>query len=139
MDSDSTPAALETDPRFPSGPWTGYFLQKLLPGRHLMEMQLHFQAGVMQGGGRDRVGAFVVEGNYELTGGRCHWTKTYVGRHSVFYSGYNEGKGIWGTWELPNEPPANAKGGFHIWPEGLGDGELPFLAEEADLPLELVT
>ena len=24
----------ETDPRFPSGPWTGFFLQPLVPGRH---------------------------------------------------------------------------------------------------------
>ena len=38
------PAVLETDPRFPSGPWTGFFLQKLLPGRHVMELRLTFRA-----------------------------------------------------------------------------------------------
>ena len=51
---------LETDPRFPSGPWTGFFLQPLLPGRHLMELRLTFRHGAMSGDGRDWVGPFVV-------------------------------------------------------------------------------
>ena len=25
---------VEPDERFPSGPWTGFFLQPILPGRH---------------------------------------------------------------------------------------------------------
>jgi hypothetical protein len=32
-------------------------------------------------------------------------------------SGYNEGTGIWGVWEVP----PTARGGFHIWPAGMAD------------------
>ena len=43
------PLDLESDPRFPSGPWTGFFLQRLLPGRHRMELRLTFQHGTITG------------------------------------------------------------------------------------------
>ena len=89
------PAAeeVETDPRFPSGRWTGFFLQRSVPGRHLMELLLHFSQGAMTGEGRDWVGGFLVRGRYDLSDGRCHWTKRYLGKHDVFYQGFNEGKG----------------------------------------------
>jgi hypothetical protein len=128
--SDSRPVDLETDPRFPSGPWTGFFLQPLLPGRHLMELRLTFRNGSLSGEGRDWVGLFVVRGRYDLADGKCYWTKRYLGKHDVFYRGYNEGKGIWGTWDIPRL----GRGGFHIWPEGMGDPTQPTLSEEADLP-----
>jgi hypothetical protein len=127
------PPGLETDPRFPSGPWAGYFLQKSLPGKHLMELRLVFQAGVMTGEGRDRVGDFLVKGRYELADGKCYWTKKYLGKHDVFYQGYNEGKGIWGKWEI-NVSGLSMTGGFHIWPEGLGDPTDEHLVAEAELP-----
>jgi hypothetical protein len=128
---------LETDPRFPSGPWTGFFLQKSLPGKHLMELRLTFQSGNMAGEGRDWVGTFLIKGQYNLADGKCYWTKKYLGKHDVFYQGYNEGKGIWGVWQIGEL----ARGGFHIWPEGLDDPTMQYLVEEADLPappLELV-
>jgi hypothetical protein len=128
------PAVLETDPRFPSGPWTGFFLQKLLPGRHVMELRLTFREGVMEGEGRDRVGHFLIRGRYGVADGRCHWTKRYLGKHDVFYKGFNEGKGIWGVWEIPSEPPYNQRGGFHIWPEGMADPTGSHLTEAAELP-----
>ncbi len=128
--STTEPAALETDPRFPSGPWTGFFLQPLLPGRHLMELRLTFQAGVMTGEGRDWVGPFTVRGRYCLADGTCYWTKRYTGKHDVFYKGYNEGKGIWGVWNIL----ALFHGGFHIWPEGMADPTQPVLHEAADPP-----
>jgi hypothetical protein len=128
------PAGLETDPRFPSGPWTGYFLQRAVPGRHLMDLRLTFRQGVMQGEGRDWVGRFLVRGSYSVADGRCHWTKRYVGKHDVFYSGFNEGKGIWGVWEIPTEPRFNQRGGFHIWPEGMAEPSDSHLSEAADLP-----
>ncbi len=127
---------LETDPRFPSGPWTGFFLQKAIPGRHLMELHLTFSAGVLTGEGRDWVGSFTIRGRYSIQDGRCHWTKHYLGRHDVFYQGFNEGKGIWGVWEIPSVPdPDVGQGGFHIWPEGMADPTQPQLTEEADLPI----
>jgi hypothetical protein len=124
-------AGLETDPRFPSGPWTGYFLQPLIPGRHLMELRLTFRGGAIAGEGRDWVGPFLVRGRYGVGDGRCHWTKRYLGKHDVFYQGFNEGKGIWGVWEMPDY---NQRGGFHIWPEGMADPTGSHLAEAAELP-----
>src|SRR5208283_1796611 len=85
--------------------------------------------------GRDWVGAFSLRGHYTLADGKCRWTKHYLGKHDVFYQGFNEGKGIWGTWELLPETDADfGRGGFHIWPEGMADPSQPRLSEEADLP-----
>jgi hypothetical protein len=131
---DATPH--ETDSRFPSGPWTGFFTQPLVPGRHLMELHLTFRNGVMAGEGRDWVGKFVITGRYTLGDGRCHWTKRYLGKHDVFYKGFNEGKGIWGAWEIPaTELSLRQTGGFYIWPEGMADPTHRTLSEEADVPL----
>ncbi len=131
------PTQGETDPRFPSGRWTGYFLQKLIPGKHQMELLLTFRRGEIKGEGRDWVGAFIVRGRYNLADGRCHWVKRYLGKHDVFYEGFNEGKGIWGTWELPeNGLLAGQKGGFRIWPEGMADPDTNQLAESAQVPDE---
>ncbi len=131
----SKTASIETDPRFPSGPWVGFFLQPGLPGRHTMELQLSFAAGAMKGEGRDWVGKFVIRGRYDLSDGKCYWTKRYLGKHDVFYNGFNEGKGIWGVWEIPSPHDASMRGGFHIWPEGMADPTQQTLAEEADLPI----
>lgn len=129
-ETDPTGPLTEADPRFPSGAWTGFFLQKEVPGRHWMELHLDFRDGVMTGEGRDRVGHFLVRGRYELEDGTCYWVKRYVGRHDVSYSGFNEGRGIWGTWEIP----PYYKGGFHIWPEAMGDPTQRRLSAEADTP-----
>lgn len=130
-ETEPTGPPTEADPRFPSGPWTGFFLQPDLPGRHWMELRLDFREGVMTGEGRDRVGNFLIKGRYELDDGTCHWHKRYVGRHDVFYKGFNEGKGIWGTWEIASQLQ---KGGFHIWPEAMGDPTQQRLTAEADAP-----
>jgi hypothetical protein len=126
------PSATEPDPRFPSGPWTGYFLQPVLTGRHWMEIRLTFRDGKLSGEGRDRVGAFVMTGRYDVKDGRCSWTKQYLGRHAIEYQGYNEGKGIWGRWFF--KPSRAWHGGFHIWPVGSGAGGGGELAEELDVP-----
>jgi hypothetical protein len=135
------PSELESDPRFPSGPWTGFFLQAHhpRPGRHMMELRLKFQGGTLTGEGRDLVGRFVIRGSYETADGKCRFSKRYLGKHDVFYQGYNEGKGIWGTWEIPPEQNYGflLRGGFHIWPEGMPDPTSPQLSEEADLPIHV--
>jgi hypothetical protein len=125
---------LETDPRFPSGPWTGFFLQRLVPGRHQMELRLTFRQGLLTGQGRDWVGLFAVQGHYAVADGRCTFTKSYVGKHNVYYKGFNEGKGIWGVWEINDKGYLPMRGGFHIWPEGMPDPSQPTLSEHADLP-----
>ncbi len=86
----------------------------------------------MTGEGRDWVGSFLIRGQYKLDSGKCHWTKRYIGKHDVAYQGYNEGKGIWGLWEIP----PFSRGGFHIWPEAMGDPTSPHLAEAIDTPVE---
>ncbi len=139
MTDASQPVALESDPNWPSGPWTGFFLQSHAPaGKHRMDLQLTFQQGVMTGEGRDLVGLFTIRGRYEVVTGQCHWTKRYVGKHDVFYKGFNEGKGIWGVWEIPAERNLGIqlRGGFHIWPEGMPNPTGDRLAEEADVPAE---
>jgi hypothetical protein len=131
----------ETDPRFPSGRWVGFFVQKHPPvGKQWMELRLTFRSGTVTGEGRDLVGRFLVDGNYDLSNGHCRWTKTYLGRHDVHYAGFNEGKGIWGGWEIPVGAASTVRlhGGFHIWPEGMSDPSGDTLAAEADLPLEQV-
>jgi hypothetical protein len=124
---------VETDPNFPSGPWQGYFLMPHLPGRHRMELHLNFRQGVMTGEGRDMIGPFLIRGKYSLGDGKCTWTKRYIAKHDVAYQGYNEGKGIWGLWEIP----PSWRGGFHIWPSTMGDPTYPKLAEAIDEPVDV--
>jgi hypothetical protein len=134
--SEQPSADFETDPRFPSGPWTGFFLQKAMPGKHQMELRLEFRRGEIAGQGRDWVGSFLVRGRYDTADGRCHWHKRYLGKHDVYYKGFGESRGIWGTWEIPDQPdPAIGRGGFHIWPEGTPDPTGSALYEEADVPV----
>lgn len=121
-----------SDERFPSGPWTGYY--NYAPGdKHRMDLALQFSGGRVTGSGNDDVGRFWVQGCYDSAAGECWWTKTYPGSHDVFYRGFREGKGIWGTWEIG----VVARGGFHIWPEGESEGES--LALEANEPVDAVS
>lgn len=130
------PRTPETDPRFPSGKWTGFFLQPSVPGKHLMELLLDFGEGEVTGEGRDWVGEFILRGRYFVEDGKCYWTKRYLSKHDVFYQGFNEGKGIWGTWDIPADGHGGPwRGGFHIWPEGMGDPTNSHLTAEADLPV----
>lgn len=98
-----------------------------------MELLLTFRQGVMTGEGRDRIGEFLIHGKYQINDGKCHWSKRYIDKHDVAYQGYNEGKGIWGVWEIP----PTWRGGFYIWPKGMGDPTSPRLAEAIDEPVEL--
>jgi len=98
-----------------------------------MELHLTFRDGTMRGEGRHRVGSFLISGRYQVADGKCWWTKKYIGKHDVAYQGYNEGKGIWGGWEIP----PLWRGGFHIWPLALGDPTQHQKAEALEVP-ELV-
>ncbi len=128
------PQQLEIDPRFPSGPWTGFFMQHLLTGRQTMTLDLSFRDGELEGRGTDIVGSFTFSGTYDRQDGKCCWTKKYLGRHKVAYAGVNEGQGIWGVWEI------NVlwglfrdRGVFHIWPEGMTPPDETELTERAFL------
>lgn len=102
--------------QFPTGEWYGFYTYADYPGKHQMDLILEFSHGRVTGEGCDGIGEFVISGTYSEAAKEASWAKTYVGSHSVNYVGYREGKGIWGTWNLPG-----AKGGFHIWP--LTEGE----------------
>jgi hypothetical protein len=84
-----------------------------------MQLHLTFANGVISGDGNDDIGRFLIKGRYDIQSAECHWTKGYVGSHDVFYRGFREGKGIWGTWEIA----ILNHGGFHIWPKQAGDAE----------------
>src|SRR5262245_55636613 len=112
--------AVEADPRFPSGPWTGFFIQRMLPGRQTMTLDLTFHDGHMEATGGDVVGPFTFQGSYDRQSGDCRWTKKYLGKHRVSYAGANEGQGIWGVWEISLLWGLyRDRGVFHIWPEGM--------------------
>ncbi|MBI4664665.1 MAG: hypothetical protein HY735_38240 [Verrucomicrobia bacterium] len=104
---------------FPSGPWVGFYSYTAPADKHRMDLHLTFTNGQMTGEGNDDVGPFFIRGRYDAEALECHWTKTYPGSHDVFYRGFREGKGIWGTWEIR----ADFRGGFHIWPRNAGEGE----------------
>jgi hypothetical protein len=118
---------------YPSGPWVGFYNYR--PGeRHRMQLHLTFANGTMSGDGNDDVGRFLIKGRYDSQSFECHWTKSYVGAHDVFYRGFREGKGIWGTWEIG----ILNHGGFHIWPKKAGDAELPTESGSATEPEDAI-
>ena len=49
----------------------------------------------------------------------------------MFYRGFREGKGIWGTWEITIQ----YHGGFHIWPLGEEEGERAYEEAEEEVPV----
>lgn len=129
---------LESDPRFPSGKWTGYFIQNIPRlGKQWMELECVFQSGLIQATGRDKVGKFIFKGTYHLNTGKCFWAKEYIGGHPVSYSGFNEGQGIWGTWRIESSVfGVTLLGGFHIWPKGQGMNPEDSLFEDLDFVVE---
>ena len=132
-DDDKTPEAPETDERFPSGEWTGFWMQRSMyrGERSWMELLLTFSGGIVRGEGRDRIGEFVLLGTYDLKSAEVVFTKTHP-THDVFYRGWAElDKGIWGLWKLPHDHD-----GFHIWPKGISDPTGQNLKAEADAPVE---
>jgi hypothetical protein len=117
-------AILETNTKFPSGPWTGFFLQCWIPGRHMMAIDLTFTGGHLEAKGSDLVGPFTFQGEYIPADGKCQWVKRYLGKHRVTYTGVNEGQGIWGVWEIRQLGGLwQDKGVFHIWPRGMAPTE----------------
>ena len=124
----------ETDPRFPSGEWKGFWVQKEMRGRQWMRLALEFSGGKISGQGQDIIGKFLLTGSYNLKTGRCALLKAYLRQHCVSYEGFNDGDGLWmwGTWKLSEDT-----GGFHIWPKGEPDPTGSELKEEKDIPIDL--
>jgi hypothetical protein len=128
---DDQQPAVETDPRFPSGPWIGFWIQRGF-GKQKMSLSLAFINGRVIGCGRDVVGRFDFSGTYDLKTGRVVMTKQYEKAHRVEYDGANHGDGmwLWGVWNI-----RSVRGGFHIWPEGEDDPTQRRLKTEAKIPV----
>jgi hypothetical protein len=132
--NEQVPANYESDPRFPSGEWTGFYLQYWMPGRHKTEVDLFWKDGIVTGDGYDRVGPYTINGTYDTTTGKCEWTKQYTGKHAVAYRGVNNGQGISGIWEIRQLGGMYVdRGGFHLWPEGSDVSEESDRTEKAVL------
>ena len=99
-----------------------------------MDIHLTFANGLMSGDGRDDVGTFLIKGRYDSASAECHWTKSYLGAHDVYYRGFREGKGIWGTWEIS----IRDHGGFHIWPRSAGSLAASSSASEQREPVDAI-
>jgi hypothetical protein len=121
------------DDLFPSGPWIGFYNYFDTAPRHRMDLHLTLSQGRMTGEGSDDIGPFLIDGRYDTGTNECHWTKQYVGKHSVFYRGFREGRGIWGTWEL-----RVYRGGFHIWPLNSGSSEEIAESLEEEKPVDAI-
>jgi hypothetical protein len=121
---------LETDDRFTSGEWRGYYFYPGSSQRHWMRLWLTFQPpDVLQGEGHDYVGAFTFLGCFERQTGACRWTKHYVGKHDVQYAGQAGPLGIHGVWTIESF----WSGAFRLWPDHLGDLEFDDAAAVAQV------
>ena len=124
----------ETDDRFPTGAWTGFYLQPDSRRRHGMDLFLEFIENRVSGKGHDPVGESTINGAYDLTTAECSWTKQYVGQHRVEYAGQARRRGIVGQWRVPGQPEVWS-GPFFVWPRAFGDLQSAF--EKAFLEYEL--
>ena len=123
----------ETDPRFPSGKWTGFYLQPQIHyGRCWMQLFLRFSEGKISGEGQDIEGAFFLRGKYDLDEGEVWFQKHYRGWH-VYYKGLHTRKAISGLWHLPLD-----RGTFLVWHESTNDPTIRRLRAEAEVPVVVV-
>jgi hypothetical protein len=116
---------LERESNFPSGEWSGYFIENR-PEKGWMHLYLSFRDGQIKGEGTDYVGPWHIRGEYEEDSGKCQWIKQYLGRHQVCYGGTLGDQGIVGTWKIGDF----LQGKFHIWPKGLGGLDEMYLQQE---------
>lgn len=118
----------ETDPRFPSGAWRGYWLQHGMKG--WMKLMLEFRTGCVSGDGVDVVGQFTVRGSYCLKTGQVTIRKHYAGRYMVAYDGAAASDvHLRGQWNIR---ACLERGPWHIWPLPAGQSDSKFVETAAD-------
>lgn len=117
----------EQDPRFPSGPWRGFYSYFADATRCGMDMTFSFADGRLFAEGRDDLGTFVFRGQYDTATGWVEWWKVYTFcsccgplGHAIFYQGTATTSGIVGGWE---QIEGGYGGPFRLWP-GTGSGDL---------------
>lgn len=106
-------SAPETDPRFPSGRWKGYFIQWGVRG--WQDLILNFSNGTIDGTAVDKGGECDVKGTYDLSNGAVSLVKIYF-YHKVEYRGETRDKGIRGGFMI-RYPLTIDAGDFYIWPD----------------------
>lgn len=119
-----------TDPLFPSGSWTGFYIDGGC--RFRQDVELEFGQDTLRGDGIDSIGQFDICGTVCRDSLEVVWRKLYPDGRTVLYRGFRERHGIWGTWEVDGR-----RGGFHIWPRARGQGD-PFsdlVWDEIDEPV----
>lgn len=128
---------LETDGRFVSGMWRGFYVQWGSRGKQ--ELSLTFFDGQIVGDGADPAGDFRVRGGYDVECGKVWIHKVYP-THTVEYDGHAEhgsagevAGGIWGAWQI-RYGFSRDHGGFHIWPEAQAEGAHRSLKQTMDVP-----
>ncbi len=105
-------SALETDPRFPSGRWKGYYIQAGIRG--WQDLILNFCDGKIEGTAIDKGGECDIQGTYDLSNGAVSLVKIYF-YHKVEYRGEARDKGIRGGFMIRYPLDIDA-GDFYIWP-----------------------
>jgi hypothetical protein len=86
---------------YPSGTWRGYWDQTAFGRQPMGPLLLRFNAGRIEGEGRDIIGPFTFAGEFD-DHGAIRMVKQYLGRHQVFYEGVYDGEGtIFGEWRIP--------------------------------------
>jgi hypothetical protein len=97
---------------FASGSWTAFWASHpdwAPPSESAHILELDFTAGRVTGRGTDWVGEFTIDGHYDAAG-RVSYTKSYIGKHSIEYSGKRNADGtIAGAWLF-----AGIQGGFFL-------------------------
>lgn len=124
---------METDSRFPTGPWHGFYLEDHQPRRGWMHLYLSFENGTIKGEGTDYVGPWHAVGNYDQHTGVCQWAKQYLGKHKVQYQGIASKNGIQGQWKI-----SFFSSEFHIWPQKMGHLDELYLQEDLSQPVPSV-
>jgi hypothetical protein len=121
----------ETDDRFPSGPWTGYYQQWGTQARQ--RLALTFASGSISGVGRDPGGEFSVRGGYDAESGKVSLVKIYSS-HKVEYDGVADGDGIGGGWLIRYDLGLTDRGQFRIWPDEAALADAEHLKAEEPVP-----
>ncbi len=123
----------ETDERFPSGHWIGWYRQ--YGTRSRMLIRIWFQHGKVHATGSDGIGPFTFSGRYDTESGDVSFVKTYIARPElveIFYQGRGEQKGVRGAWEFLG---IRGGGEFHIWPESQSEGETDAVHVEQEIEI----
>ena len=108
----------ETDPRFPSGLWKGFYVQNGRKIRTAVDLVFHRTAadgGHVCGKGSDPVGNFRFVGTYGLDTGKVTLRKHYLAQHMVAYEGVcvSSLPMLEGRWQLRAD---HLTGCWRLWP-----------------------